>query len=121
MISIAYVRDLFSRWPWFLGCGASVAWAAVTVPGPFIDGARRETRECCARGSRAAVPALPGPLSRCPQFPGHSLIHGARREYRGHSRAGRAMVPKVTVPGPQGAAAGARQEPRECPARGHGE
>ena len=69
--------------------------------------------------ARAAVPALPGPLSRCPRFQGHLFIHG--------SAVATVAVPKVTVPGPRVAMAGARletgpsRESRECPGRSHSE
>ena len=51
--------------------------------------------------------ALPGP--RCPWFPGHSLIR-SRGMAGVAGDTGVVAVPKVTVPGPQGAAAGARRE-----------
>ena len=55
-----------------------------------------------ARGSRAALPTLLGPLSRCPRFLGHSIIEGARRKAREtqecRARGSRAKV--AAVPGP---------------------
>ena len=61
----------------------------------FIDGARRETRECRACGSRAGVtvPAVPGPFIHSRgtgECRGRARTHGARGS--------RAAVP--TVPGP---------------------
>ncbi|CAL8393922.1 unnamed protein product [Boreogadus saida] len=50
--------------------------------------------------------ALPWP--RCPWFPGHSFIR-SRGMAGVAGDAGVVTVPKVTVPGPQGAAAGARR------------